>query len=160
MVSRCFFVLVLFITTSCSVLLYRGGPISSNAIECVSKELDGTVTVTSLGNGRNRLDAVEQAKKNSIFQLLFNGVSSNNINCNIRPILPEVNAETKYKDYFNIFFKDNGDYLKYVSEQDEKFIKKFKRYKGKSENEKYFSILLRINLPPLELKLKQDNIIK
>ena len=152
--------LTLFISASCNVMLYRGATFSSSSFECISQELDGTVTVSCIGNGRNRLDAVEQAKKNSIFQLLFKGVSSNKSNCNIRPLVPEVNAETKYKDYFNNFFRDKGEYLKYVSEQDEKILNKFKRYKGKSENEKYFSILLRINLPLLELKLKQDNIIK
>jgi len=117
MVFKHILLLVLLITSSCSLLLYRGGPITFSSIECVSQEFDGTVT--SLGNGRNRFDALEQAKKNSIFQLLFKGVSSNNSNCNIRPLIPEANAESRYKDYFNIFFKDNGDYLKYVSEKDE-----------------------------------------
>lgn len=161
MVSKFISSIIIFIFSSCSLLIYRGGTISElRKVEFVSQELDGTVTVISLGNGRNRMDAVTQAKKNAIYSLLFKGINSNQNEYILRPLVPEVNAEVKYKDYFNLFFKDNGEYEKYVTNTDEPFLKRIKRYEGKSQNEKYFSSILRIDLPSLEKKLKQDNIIK
>ena len=68
--SKFIFAIAIFIFTSCSLLIYRGGPISDlNKVEFVSQELDGTIIVISLGNGRNLIDEVTQAKKNAIFPM-------------------------------------------------------------------------------------------
>jgi len=46
--------------------------------ECLGIEMDGTQTVKAWGNGRNRFDATEQAKKNAlndVFLMVFMKVS-------------------------------------------------------------------------------------
>ena len=39
--------------------------------ECLGVELDGSQTLRAWGSGRNRSDAVEQAKKNGIRDVMF-----------------------------------------------------------------------------------------
>ena len=43
----------------------------SEQTECISVEQDGSQTLRVWGKGRNRVDAVEQAKKNAVYEVLF-----------------------------------------------------------------------------------------
>jgi len=72
--------------------------------ECMGVELDGSQTVKAWGIGRNRTDASEQARKNAVRDVLFNGISSGRQECNIKPVLFEVNAQEAHEDFFNKFF--------------------------------------------------------
>jgi hypothetical protein len=67
-------------------------------------EGDGSQTLKSWGNGRNRKDACEQAKKNAVKEVLFKGIIHGRSGCEQRPLVPEVNAEMKYENFFNSFF--------------------------------------------------------
>ena len=72
--------------------------------ECLGVELDGSQTLRIWGVGRNKKDAVEQAKKNAVRTVLFKGIHGGLSGCNTKPVILEVNAEEKYEDYFNAFF--------------------------------------------------------
>ena len=39
--------------------------------ECLGSELDGSITLRAWGTGRNRFDAVDQAKKNALREVIF-----------------------------------------------------------------------------------------
>ncbi|MDP5076044.1 MAG: hypothetical protein NWP82_06130, partial [Flavobacteriales bacterium] len=80
--------------------------------------MDGSQTLESWGSGRNRFDAVEQAKKNAINEVLFKGILNGKPECERKPLVPEVNAREKYASYFNAFFADGGEYLNYITLQD------------------------------------------
>lgn len=88
--------------------------------ECLGIELDGSETVRAWGKGKNRSDAIEQAKKNAVRDVLFKGIIAGSRECSIRPLLTEVNAQERYAHYFNAFFKDGGEYLNYISMEDKK----------------------------------------
>ena len=60
--------------------------------ECINVEQDGSQTLRVWGEGRNRGDAIEQAKKNAVYEILFRGVQKGNKGYNLRPIVTEVNA--------------------------------------------------------------------
>ena len=60
--------------------------------ECISKELDGSLTLRVWGTGRNRTDAIEQARKQAVYDVLFKGVTRGNTDYNMRPIMTEVNV--------------------------------------------------------------------
>ena len=75
----------------------------SNPTECLGVELDGSQTLKAWGNGRNRQDAVDQAKKNAIRDVIFKGIRDGKSECNTKPLVFEVNAQDKYEDYFNVF---------------------------------------------------------
>ena len=126
-------------------------------VECMKVELDGSQTLRSFGRGRNKTDAVEQARKNAVRYVIFNGIMNGRDGCNMRPLVTEVNAEEKYEEYFNIFFMDGGEYKKYVSSKDEK---NFSKTHSKSKLDCVYSVTVRVLRAELKARLKADNIIK
>lgn len=119
-------------------------------------ELDGSQTLRVLGYGRNRSDAKEQAMKNAVYAVVFNGIKDGVQGCNLRPLVTEVNARERYEDYFNIFFSDGGEYKNYVSLKDTK-----KRSADRSKDKLGYSYEMTIRVLRSELKarLKKDNVI-
>lgn len=126
---------------------------------CIGQELDGTLTIRSWGEGRNRADAKEQAKKNAVYAVLFNGVTKGNEGYEARPLVPEVNARQRYRDYFDIFFMDGGAYKSYVSIADRRW-RSTKKSKGYSGNQVKYGITVRVMVPDLRRRLIEDGIIK
>lgn len=129
--------------------------------ECLGVELDGSQTLRIWGVGRNKKDAVEQAKKNAVRVVLFKGIHSGLSGCNTNPVVFEVNAEEKYEDYFNVFFMDGGEYLKYVSMKDERRINLFKKDKEKEKSRHFvkYGITVRVLRSELKKRLTDDNIL-
>lgn len=130
--------------------------------ECLGVELDGSQTLRVWGVGRNKKDAVEQAKKNAVRIVLFKGIQSGLKGCNTRPVVSEVNAEEKYEEYFNIFFMDGGEYSKYISMKDEKRTSLFKKDKEKEKSQHFlkYGITVRVLRNELKKRMENDNILK
>lgn len=128
----------------------------SGSIKCLGTELDGSETLRVSGYGSNREDAKEQAMKNAVWTIVFDGVRDGVSGCNMRPLVTEPNARERYEDYFNRFFSDNGEYKKYVSLRDTK-----RRSAGKNKDKIGYSYEMTIRVLRSELKshLKADNII-
>ena len=126
------------------------------SIRCLGVELDGSQTLRVQGYGRNRSDAKEQAMKNAVWAVIFDGIRDGVEGCDTRPLVTKVNAKERYEDYFNLFFADNGEYKKYVSLRDTK-----KRSGGKSKDKLGYAYDLTIRVLRAELKarLKADSII-
>ena len=129
--------------------------------ECLKVEMDGSVTLRAWGTGRNRFDAVDQAKKNAVRDVLFKPTRNGSSDCNPHPLVPEVNAEMKYEDYFNRFFSDRrGSYKKFCSGKDERISNKiFRRGMGDSKMVTY-SVIVRVLRSELKEQLREDGIIK
>lgn len=128
-----------------------------SSVRCMGVELDGSQTLRVQGYGRNRLDAKEQAKKNAVWAVIFDGIREGTGGCNMRPLVTEVNAKERYEDYFNLFFADNGPYKEYVSLKDTKY-----RSGGRSKDKLGYAYDLTIRVLRAQLKerLKADNVIK
>lgn len=126
-------------------------------VECLGVELDGSQTLRSKGKGKNKADAVEQAKKNAVWAVLFEGIHAGSAGCDMRPIVSEANAREKYEEYFNAFFRDNGGYKDYVSTEDEK---RWSKEKSKNKYEVIYIITVRVLRPELKNRLRQDKILK
>lgn len=127
-----------------------------SSIRCMGVELDGSQTLRVQGYGRNRADAKEQAKKNAVWAVIFEGIRDGAEGCNMRPLVTEVNAKERYEDYFNIFFTDNGPYKEYVSLKDTKY-----RSGGRSKDRVGYSydLTIRVLRAQLKARLKADNVI-
>ena len=128
--------------------------------ECLGVELDGSQTLKTWGNGRYRKDAVDQAKKNAVRDVLFNGIYEGKQDCEKRPLVLEVNAQQKYETYFNTFFADGGEYKNYVSSKDERIEKQIFRERKGAVNSSTYGIIIRVLRPQLKQKLIADGIIK
>jgi hypothetical protein len=128
--------------------------------ECLGVELDGSETVKAWGNGRNRSDAVEQAKKNALRDVIFFGLVEGKQDCKQKPLILEVNALEKYEDYFNKFFADGGEFKNYISLRDERIFDKVSRDRKKARESVTNGLILRILRSELKQKLIADGIIK
>ena len=131
-------------------------------VECLGVELDGSQMVRVWGVGRNKKDAVEQAKKNAVRIVLFKGIQSGMKECNTKPVVFEVNAEEKYEDYFNVFFMDGGEYSKYISMKDEKRVNLFMKDKDKEKSKHFvkYGVTVRVLRAELKKRLEDDNILQ
>lgn len=127
-----------------------------SSIKCIGVELDGSQTLRVLGYGRNRADAKEQAMKNAVWAVIFDGIRDGSQGCNMRPLVTEVNAKERYEDYFNIFFADGGEYKKYVSLRD---TKKRSATKAKDKVGYSYELTIRVLRSELKNRLKADNVI-
>ena len=128
--------------------------------ECLGVELDGSQTLKAWGNGRNRADAVEQAKKNAVKDVIFNGIMEGKQECNKKPLIFEVNAQEKYEDYFNAFFADGGEFKNFISLRDERIFDKISRDKKKARESVTHGLIVRVLRSELKSKLIADGIIK
>lgn len=148
--------LVLILLTACKSTPTTIGSFYSYETECLGLELDGSQTLRVWGEGKNKSDAVEQAKKNAVRDVLFRGIRKGKEDCNLRPLMLETNAQEKYEDYFNAFFADGGEYKKYVSSKDEK--RGSKEMQANQLGKKY-GVTVRVLRSELKKKLKADGLI-
>ena len=151
-----------FLSTNISYAQHAQKNISGNyakETECLGVEMDGSQTVKSWGFGRGRLDAVEQAKKAAVRDVLFKGIRNGKDECNQKPVINEVNAQEKYEDYFNKFFADGGAYKNFVSMKDETIKMGAKDRKSATDGTQY-GVVVRVLRSELKAQMIKDNILK
>lgn len=150
------FIIILALGACINIAAQTKALYDRSSIRCMGTELDGSQTLRVLGYGRNRADAKEQAMKNAVYAVVFDGIRDGVQGCNLRPLVTEVNARERYEDYFNIFFSDKGEYLKYVSLKD---TKKRSADKSKDKLGYLYEMTIRVLRSELKSRLKQDNVI-
>ena len=127
-------------------------------VECEGSEMDGSQLVRAFGTGKNREDAIEQAKKIAIHAVIFKGVRLGEQGCQMKPLVYNMNAEEEYQDYFNGFFKDGGKFQDFISTKDVPGKTKIKE-KGEGR-EKAFGIIVTVKVPELKKELISKGIVK
>ena len=75
----------------------------------------------------------------------------------MRPLIYEVNAEEKYQYYFNVFFKDDGDYKLYVTTEDRRPLT---NKKENTATQVKYGVTVRVLRAELRQRLTNDKIIK
>tara|TARA_B110000444_G_C18801344_1_gene577623 strand:- start:402 stop:878 length:477 start_codon:yes stop_codon:yes gene_type:complete len=117
--------------------------------ECLEDKLDGSFVLNAWGKGSSKSEAIDQAKRNVLNDILFNGV---NKGCKMRPLIIEVNGDTKYKSYVYAFF--DKQYKDFIS------IEKSPKSLKKSRKQTSYGIKIRVKVEAIRQKLIEDNIIK
>ena len=117
--------------------------------ECLEDKLDGSFILQAWGKGSSKSEAIDQAKRNVLNDILFKGVTKG---CQMRPLIIEINASTKYKSYAYSFF--NSDYKDFIS------IEKPPKSLKKSRKQTSYGIKVRVKVEDIRQKLITDNIIK
>lgn len=123
---------------------------------CLGTELDGSQTLLAWGEGKNKADAIEQAKKNAVSDVIFKGINAGKSSCTKAPLVNTPNARQKYEEFFNSFFADGGEYKNFVSMKDNK------RKSGDKENYQYGekqSVTVRVLRPQLKKYLQDKGIL-
>lgn len=153
-----FFVLAITIT-SCSDTQAKGAGNYSYETECLGVEHDGSQTVRGWGSGRNRTDAIEQAKKNGLSSVLFKGIRSNK-GCNAKPILFDSNIREKKEDYFNAFFIDGGTYKEFITVEDGSDLHpSVLEGRKKAGDQVTYGVIIRIQRALLKERMIKDGIL-
>ncbi len=129
----------------------------THEIECLGSELDGSITLKTWGKGKDRADALEQARKEAVNSVLFVGIRNGKPDCDTRPILNAPNIRENKADYFNNFFKDGGDYTKFTSNKDESFGAK-ERVQGR-DGDVMFGFIIRVMRSELKNQMIIDKIL-
>lgn len=122
--------------------------------ECLGNKLDGTIILKTWGNGKNKTDAIKQARKNAIEAVLFTGIRDGKSDCDNKPLLTEVNIQKKKETYFDAFFSDNGDYSTFINTENAKNNADFKP----ARNGVTVGIVVKVLKSELEKKMVTDGI--
>lgn len=126
--------------------------------EIISMERDGSLTMRTWGEGRNRGDAVAQARKEAVHAVMFKQLTANGKSpAMTRALVNEPNAETKYRAFFNEFFADGGDYAKFVTKQDRRHGSNLSQ---RSSVQVKYGITVRVLRSELEQYLIDQGILK
>lgn len=124
--------------------------------ECLGKNMDGSQTLRVWASGRNKTDAVEQAKKKAVYDVVFSGIQAGSGECNAYPVVDETNARKKYEEYFDLFFADGGAYTKYVSVSNQKKAAIQRHY---GDGTQTVGVIVTVNRSALRKRFESDNII-
>lgn len=129
----------------------------SYATECLGVGFDGSQTLRVWASGRNKSDAIEQAKKKAVYDVIFTGIQAGGGECDAFPVVNEANARYKYQEYFDRFFAKGGSYTKYVVVSNRK-KSDIQHFKGNGSET--VGVIVTVNRSALRGLLVNDNIIK
>lgn len=128
-------------------------------IECVNKNLDGSLLVKSWGSGYDIENAVLNARRKVIDDIIFKGVKKGNLNCNQDPLVSNPNVKENFKSFFEDFYSKRGMFAKYVTKPDNSWYNKLEENKVKFNVNKSYELIVTIDLVGLKEYLKQNKII-
>lgn len=126
---------------------------------CLGKSMDGTQRLQVWASGKNSKDAILQAKKKAVYEMVFQGIQAGGTDCDTRPIVIEANARHKYEEYFDKFFSDGGAYKEFVERIKPNAMTKAVN-KQKGQFFKTDGIVVSVNTSAIKRKLVADGIIK
>ena len=141
----------------CSKKLADTGSYFHSGSEYLNSEGDGSITVRAYGMGKTREDAIEQACKNAVRDVLFKGVQTPENTILSRPLIREINAEEKYQYFFNPFVADGGAYRRFVSMEDRR--PKSDGVQANSVQQRY-AVTVRVLRSELRQYLVEHHIVK
>lgn len=151
------FIAAILVWVSCNSNKTATAAYYSFETEYIGTELDGSMTLRAWGEGNTKRDAVEQAMKQAVYDVVFKGIVKGTSGSDGRPLITEANAKDKYRNYFDKFFADKGDYRHYVNMKDEKANSKQVFENGTVYK---YGVTVRVLRSDLKARLMDDGIIK
>ncbi len=123
----------------------------------MSANYDGSYVIRTQVRARNSALAFADAKRKAVQEVIFDGVTagSNGVQ-DLKPLVYDKNAREKYEDYFNAFFKDNGDWTEFCSLEDRRaFSSTYQR----SRTQMVQDVTVTVKRAELKKRLQADGII-
>lgn len=124
-------------------------------VECVNQDPSGAQTLRVYGKGTDEGKAVENARKTAIETVLFSYITKGTGRYNSIPVIDNQTIRRAHSEYFSKFFKDGGDYKKYV-----KTLESKKKDACKGGGMVVVETMLNVDRPALIKKMKKDHIIE
>lgn len=161
----------LLVVSLCAVLLFTGGAYGKKTkkkadqqteqfryeIVCTGTGLEGTVLLKVWSFSRKSAMATEQSKKNAVHGVVFKGYANPNGGGTQKPLVKEP-LTPEQEQYFEVFFSDEGQYLKYVTLSNDAQAGLAERIKVGKEYK--VGVLLAVSKDELRRQLERDGVIK
>lgn len=145
------------VAVSCHVSRNPVAASFQSPVQFLKTDVDGSITVRATGIGRNYNDALDQARKLALREMIFKGIQVPNNSFLSKPLIMEVNAEEKYQDFFNMFFTDGGDFKDFVSAEDKRVGSTVEK---KADAKVRQTVTVRLLRPELKQYLIDHKVIK
>ena len=84
-------------------------------IECAGNAIQGTYLVKVWTYSKKAAVAENQCRKNAVHGVIFKGYGGGQGCVSQRPLANTPGIENQYKEYFNSFFSEGGEFQKYAS---------------------------------------------
>jgi hypothetical protein len=123
---------------------------------------DNKYLVTAWGKGTSENEALEEAMRNAVKDILYKGLTQGNPNVRVMPVFLIHDAESKNADFNASFFKTDGDYLNYVVLYNQPISQNRSKKTRKADKvlNIAFDFQLLVNREKLVSDLKNNGIIK
>lgn len=147
---------MLLLVVSCGTVQHTTTPYYNYDTECRGTSQDGVLQLTAWGKGTTRKEAVPQAKKQALNDVLFQGIGQGNNESAAIPLVIDPHAKKIHEDYFLNFFSSKGSYTAFVKVHSPhcKSIRKYKNYA-----DKMYRVYVDVDRAALKRQLIEDGII-
>ena len=127
-------------------------------IEVFQTGVQGTYLIKVWSYSKKPDVAIDQAKKNAIHGIIFKGFTGISGVPGQSPLANSLNLEDEKADFFKPFFKDGGDYMKYVSLSNDGAVAAEDRMKMGKEYK--IGVIVAVNITNLRKDLEKAGVIK
>ena len=128
--------------------------------ECVSSDGNGIQTVKAWGTGNDEKEAVLNARRRAIDDVLFKGIRGGTSFCDVRPIISNPNTRRDMEQYFYKFFAQGGAFENYAGLPEENWIRQKLKINKKNKDNLAFEIVIEVDMMGLKDQMRRDNIIQ
>lgn len=129
-------------------------------LECEGIGKLGSKLVKVWSYSKNPKHAISRGMKNAVHGIVFKGYSGGGQGCtSFNPLVKDATAEKKHQEFFDAFFADGGEYLKYVSAATDGRIAPGDRLKV-SRREYKIGIVVNVLTDMLRKRLEAEGIVK
>ncbi|NOY48647.1 MAG: hypothetical protein GXO84_10745 [Chlorobi bacterium] len=129
-------------------------------LECEGIAKQGSKLVKVWSYSKNPKHAISRGMKNAVHGIIFKGYAGGGQGCtSFKPLVKSAETEAKFKDFFDKFFLDGGEYLKYVSAATDGSIAAGDRLKV-SRREYKIGIIVNVQSDQLRKRLEKEGIIR
>lgn len=129
-------------------------------IECEGIAKLGSKLVKVWSYSKNPKHAISHAMKNAVHGIIFKGFAGGGQGCtSFSPLLKSAKTAAEHAEFFDAFFADRGDYLKYVSAATDGSIAPGDRLKV-SKREYKIGAVVNVQTDMLRKRLEEEGIIR
>jgi hypothetical protein len=153
-------ILVLLITISCKSKIKTVSGNFDYETECVSSDKVGYQTVTAWGFGQTEKEAILNARRRAVDDILFKGIRGGKSVCQISPIISNPNKKRNNPRYFQAFYEENGIFNQFVGYPDENWLRQKLKINKKNKENLVYQVVVEVDVANLTSQMLNDNLIE
>lgn len=129
-------------------------------LECEGIAKQGSKLVKVWSYSKNPKHAISRGMKNAVHGIIFKGYAGGGQGCTpLKPLVKSAETESEFQEFFDAFFADGGEYLKYVSAATDGSIAAGDRLKV-SKREYKIGVIVNVQFDQLRKRLESEDIIR